>query len=40
MTAQVEQWGIFELALPASAAGNPFLDVELPTYRKTGVLPC
>lgn len=25
---EVEQWGIFELALPGSAAGNPFLDVE------------
>src|SRR5579859_7109613 len=25
----VEQWGIFELALSGSAAGNPYLDVEL-----------
>ncbi len=25
----VEQWGIFEIALNGSAAGNPFLDVEL-----------
>jgi len=25
----VEQWGIFELALNGSDAGNPFLDVEL-----------
>jgi hypothetical protein len=24
--ADVEQWGIFELALPATAEGNPFLD--------------
>lgn len=24
-----EQWGIYELALQGSAAGNPFLDVEL-----------
>ena len=28
-TTHVEQWGIFELALPGSAAGNPYLDVEL-----------
>lgn len=26
---QIEQWGIFELALPGSAEGNPFLDVQL-----------
>src|SRR5579859_6491335 len=25
----VEQWGIFELALHASAAGNPYQEVEL-----------
>ena len=25
----VEQWGIFELALGGSAEGNPYLDVEL-----------
>ena len=25
----IEQWGIFELALQGSAEGNPFLDVEL-----------
>jgi len=25
----VEQWGVFELALTGSAEGNPFLDVEL-----------
>ena len=24
----VEQWGLFELALPGPAEGNPFLDVE------------
>lgn len=29
MSAKVEQWGIFELALGGSAAGNPFVDVEL-----------
>ena len=28
-TSAVEQWGIFELALPGSAAGNPYLEVEL-----------
>jgi hypothetical protein len=28
-TANVEQWGIFELALQGSAEGNPFLEVEL-----------
>jgi hypothetical protein len=28
-TANVEQWGIFELALQGSAGGNPYLDVEL-----------
>ena len=28
-TTHVEQWGIFELALPGSAEGNPYLDVEL-----------
>lgn len=27
--AEIEQWGIFELALQGSAAGNPYLDVEL-----------
>ncbi len=27
-TADVEQWGIFELALRGSAEGNPYLDVE------------
>jgi hypothetical protein len=26
---EVEQWGIFELALNAKAGGNPFLDVTL-----------
>ncbi|MFZ1770761.1 MAG: DUF5060 domain-containing protein [Caldilinea sp.] len=26
---QIEQWGIFELALDGSAAGNPFQDVQL-----------
>jgi hypothetical protein len=25
----VEQWGVFELALTGSAEGNPILDVEL-----------
>src|SRR5690349_5245782 len=25
----IEQWGVFELVLAGSAAGNPFLDVEL-----------
>ncbi len=25
----IEQWGIFELALSGSADGNPYLDVEL-----------
>ena len=29
MSALVEQWGIFELSLHGSDAGNPFLDVEL-----------
>jgi hypothetical protein len=29
MSVKVEQWGLFELALEGSAAGNPFLDVEL-----------
>ena len=28
-TADVEQWGIFELELHGSAEGNPYLDVEL-----------
>jgi hypothetical protein len=28
-TANVEQWGIFEVALQGSAEGNPFLEVEL-----------
>ncbi|HEX2909237.1 MAG TPA: DUF5060 domain-containing protein [Chloroflexia bacterium] len=28
-SANVEQWGIFELTLEGSAAGNPFLEVEL-----------
>jgi Domain of unknown function (DUF5060)/Domain of unknown function (DUF5605)/Protein of unknown function (DUF4038) len=28
-TTHVEQWGIFELTLPGSAEGNPYLDVEL-----------
>lgn len=27
--ADVEQWGLFELALQGSAAGNPYLNVEL-----------
>ena len=25
----VEQWGIFELTLSGSSAGNPYLEVEL-----------
>jgi hypothetical protein len=29
MSVKVEQWGMFELALQGSAAGNPFQDVEL-----------
>jgi hypothetical protein len=28
-TADVEQWGIFEIALQGSAEGNPYLDVAL-----------
>ena len=28
-TAEVEQWGIFELELHGSSEGNPYLDVEL-----------
>jgi hypothetical protein len=28
-TANIEQWGIFELTLRGSAEGNPFLEVEL-----------
>ena len=27
--ADVEQWGLFELAMQGSSGGNPFLDVEL-----------
>jgi hypothetical protein len=27
--ADVEQWGVFELELPGTASGNPFLNVEL-----------
>src|SRR5689334_22698418 len=27
--AAVEQWGVFEVALPGPAAGNPFVDVTL-----------
>ena len=29
MSVNVEQWGVFELALQGSAEGNPFVDVEL-----------
>ena len=25
----IEQWGIFELALPDASGGNPFVDVQL-----------
>lgn len=28
-TAQVEQWGVFEVSLPGPAEGNPFVEVEL-----------
>jgi hypothetical protein len=31
-TADVEQWGIFELELHGSAEGNPYLDVELTAH--------
>jgi len=27
--AEVERWGIYEIALPGPSAGNPFLDVQL-----------
>ncbi len=29
----VEQWGIFELALKGPAAGNPFLDIRFTARR-------
>ena len=29
---QTEQWGIFELSLTGSAAGNPFLDVQFSAH--------
>ena len=29
MAKQVEKWGLFEVELPGSDAGNPYLDVEL-----------
>ena len=33
--AQVERWGVFEIALPGPAQGNPFDDV-----RVSGVFEC
>ena len=32
ISAEVEQWGIFELALEGSTEGNPFLDTRLSAH--------
>jgi len=37
-TADVEQWGIFELALRGSAEGNPYLDVEFTAQLPTNTV--
>jgi hypothetical protein len=35
-TSSVEQWGLFELTLPGSAEGNPFLEVQLTAQFRQG----
>ena len=35
----VEQWGIFEVALPGPSAGNPFIEVELSARFSQGDRP-